>query len=242
MQYPFPETFADGTTVEIRLERESVLYERKITWTSTLIEHQVASLAYSGENLLRDAEVEKAKLPPFALAFYKFLFFKGQIPTEQELWAQYLIAHYGVLDETRIQFFRKGAWRVYNADAVKARLLRSFPSLIRDFHFFVLCQESGRFQEVKYSLRDDYFNGVDLTVTYQNKTFRVAVMLNSERARQFKEQKYSRHAATSEQEVVMLFDLPRSEQNKGKIKLFSSQHIQQLITELEKRTHELPRI
>ena len=242
MTLSLPETFADGTTIDIGLEKGSITYVRKVNWTSALIEQQVASLAYSGENLLRDAEVEKAKLPPFALAFYKFLFFKGQIPTEQELWTQYLIAHFGVLDETRIQFFRKGTWRVYKADAVKARLLRSFPSLIRDFHFFVLCQESGRFQEVKYSLRDDYFNGVDLTLTYLNKTFRVAVMLNSERARQFKEQKYSRHAATSEQEVVMLFDLPRSEQNKGKIKLFSSQHIQQLITELEKRTHELPRI
>ncbi|MCA0232060.1 MAG: hypothetical protein LCH91_16435 [Bacteroidetes bacterium] len=237
-----PETFADGTTIDIGLEKGSITYVRKVNWTSALIEQQVASLAYSGENLLRDAEVEKAKLPPFALAFYKFLFFKGQIPTEQELWTQYLIAHFGVLDETRIQFFRKGTWRVYKADAVKARLFRSFPSLIRDFHFFVLCQESGRFQEVKYSLRDDYFNGVDLTLTYQNKTFRVAVMLNSERARQFKEQKYSRHAETDEQEVILLFDLPRSEQNKGKIKLFSSQHIQQLITELEKRTHELPRI
>ena len=242
MTLSLPETFADGTTIDIGLEKGSITYVRKVNWTSALIEQQVASLAYSGENLLKDAEVEKAKLPPFALAFYKFLFFKGQLPTEQELWTQYLIAHFGVLDETRIHYFRKGTWRVYNADAVKARLLRSFPSLIRDFHFFVLCQESGRLQEVKYSLRDDYFNGVDLTLTYLNKTFRVAVMLNSERARQFKEQKYSRHAATSEQEVVMLFDLPRSEQNKGKIKLFSSQHIQQLITELEKRTHELPRI
>lgn len=242
MQYPLPETFADGTTVEIRLEKESVLYERKITWTSGLIEQQVATLNYSGENLVRDAEVEKAKLPPFALAFYKFLFFKGQLPTEQELWTQYLSAHFGVLDETRIHYFRKGTWRIYNADAVKARLLRSFPSLIRDFHFFVLCQESGRFQEVKYSLRDDYFNGVDLTLTYHHTTFRVAVMLNSERARQFKEQKYSRHVTTSEQEVIVLFDLPRNEQNKGKIKLFSPQHIQQLIIELEKRTHELPRI
>lgn len=235
MQYPLPETFADGTTVEIRLEKEHVFYERKITWTSTAIEQQVAVLAYSGENLLRDAEVEKAKLPPFALAFYKFLFFKGQLPTEQELWTQYLVAHFGVLDETRIQYFRKGTLRTYNADAVKARLLRSFPSLIRDFHFFVLCQESGQFQEVKYSLRDDYFNGVDLTLKHKNETFQVAVMLNSERARQFKEQKYSRHAETTNQEVIMLFDLPRNEQNKGKIKLFSTQHVQQLITELEKK-------
>lgn len=90
MQYPF----TDGTTVEIRLEKENVIYERKITWTSTVIEQQVATLTYSGENLLRDVETEKAKLPHFALAFYKFLFFKGQLPTEQELWTQYLNAHF----------------------------------------------------------------------------------------------------------------------------------------------------
>lgn len=147
--------------------------------------YQVATLTHSGENLLRDVETEKAKLPHFALAFYKFLFFKGQLPTEQALWKQYLNAHFWVLDETRIQFFRKGTWRVYDADALKVRLLRSF-----------------------------------------KKTFRVTVILNSERARQFKEQKYRRYAETTDQEVIVLFDLPRSEQNKGKIKLFSPQHIQ----------------
>lgn len=229
-----PQVFDDDTTLDVRFEGNTAVFVRQKQWTSAEIEEQVMLLPYSGENLPKDPQVEKAKLPPFALAFYKFIFFRSRIPNEGELWNYYLGQHFSIVDGGLIQFTRKGISYNYPSEAVKARLLRSYPSLIRDFHFFVLCQESAQFKNVSYSLQDDYFKGIDLTITYQNKLFRVSVMLNSERARAYKAQKYARHDHKPENEVIMLFDLYSSSNIKGKIKLFSQKHVEELVTELQK--------
>jgi hypothetical protein len=226
--------FDDDTTLDVRFEGDTATLIRHKHWTAAEIEEQVSQFSYSGENLPKDPEVEKAKLPPFALAFYKFIFFKGRLPNEQELWSYYLGQHFTEVDEVHIQFLRKGRAYKYLVESIKARMLRSYPSLIRDFHFFVLCQESRLFEHVSYSLRDDYFNGIDLIISYQNKLFRVSVMLNSERARAYKAQKYARHTEVVENEVLMLFDLYTNANVKGQIKLFSAKHVKELLTELQK--------
>lgn len=230
LQFPFD----DDTTLDVRFEGDTAMLIRHKHWTAAEIEEQVSQFSYTGENLPRDPEVEKAKLPPFTLAFYKFIFFKGRLPNEQELWSYYLGQHFTEVDKVYIQFLRKERAYKYLAESIKARMLRSYPSLIRDFHFFVLCQESRLFERIGYSLRDDYFNGIDLSVQYQGVTFRVSVMLNSERARTYKAQKYTRHAESPENEVLMLFDLYKNANVKGQIKLFSSRHIEELLTELQK--------
>ena len=85
------------------------------------------------------------------------------------------------------------------------------------------------------SLQKDYFEGVDLCVTYAGRVFQVSVLLNSPRARAYKSQKYNRHEGVPANEVIMLFDLTRYAQMKGKIKLFSEKHVQELVEELKKR-------
>lgn len=226
--------FGDDTTLDVRLEGDTATLIRQKRWISSEIEEEVARFRYSGENLIKDPEVEKAKLPPFALAFYKFIFFKNRLPDEVEFWNYYLGQHFTAVDVQYIQFLQKGILKRYLAESVKARMLRSYPSLIRDFHFFVLCQESRLFECVSYSLRDDYFRGIDLTISYQNRLFRVSVMLNSERSRAYKVQKYARHAESPENEVLMLFDLYKNANVKGQIKLFSPRHVEELLIELQK--------
>lgn len=228
--------FDDGTTLDIRFEGDSTTLIRHKHWTSAEIEQQVAQFGYSGEKLAKDPDVEKAKLPPFVLSFYKFIFFKSRLPDENELWNYYVGQHFIKVNETYLSFQKKDVQHTYLADAIRARMLRSYPSLIRDFHFFVLCQESQRFERVCYSLRKDYFEGVDLTVQYQNREFNVAVMLNSERARAYKTQKYNRHAESPINEIILLFDLYQHTQVKGQIKLFSTHHLDQLLIELNNRT------
>jgi len=224
--------FDDGTTLDIRFEGDTVTLIRQKHWTTAGIETQVVQLAYTGENLPKDPAVEKAKLPPFVLSFYKFIFFKSRLPDENELWSYYISQHFKVVDEAHIQFQKNDKGTTFIADSVRARLLRSYPSLIRDFHFFVLCQESKLFERVSYSLREDYFDGVDLQVQYQGVVFRVSVMLNSERARTYKAQKYARRVINPQNEIVMLFDLLKSTHVKGQIKLLSAKHVEELLKEL----------
>ncbi|MCU0341171.1 MAG: hypothetical protein MUE30_14930 [Spirosomaceae bacterium] len=226
--------FDDATTLDLTMDGDEIALTRRVQWSVADIEQQVALLPYSGENLPKDPAVEKAKLPPFALSFYKFLFFKGRLPTEIELWETYL-THFGNTDDGRIFPKNRSSSNAYIADHVKARLLRSYPSLIRDFHFFLLCQNSLFFESVRYSLSKDYFSGVDLSVQYRGVVFQIAVMLNSERARQYKSQKYTRHQEVPVNEIVMLFDLYKTTNVKGKIKLFSMAEVVLLKEELEKQ-------
>ncbi|AEI50385.1 hypothetical protein [Runella slithyformis] len=227
--------FSDESTVDVRFEENTVSFVRQKIWTVQELEEQVARFEYSGENLPKDPEVEKAKLPPFALAFYKYIFFKNRLPDETELWDHYIHQPFVTFDEEYIEIHRRGAIKAFLITSVKARMLRSYPSLVRDFHFYVLCLTSGVFERVSYSLQKDYFEGVDLCVTYAGRAFQVSILLNSPRARTYKCQKYSRHEEVPANEVIMLFDLTRNAQVNGKIKLFSEKHVQELVEELKKR-------
>lgn len=227
--------FSDESTVDVRFEENTVSFVRQKIWTLQELEEQVARFEYSGENLPKDPEVEKAKLPPFALAFYKFIFFKNRLPNEMELWDHYIHQPFVTFDEEYIEIHRKDTIKAFLLTSVKARMLRSYPSLVRDFHFYVLCLNSGLFERVSYSLQKDYFEGIDLCVTYAGRAFQVSVLLNSPRARAYKSQKYNRHEEVPANEVIMLFDLTRFAQVKGKIKLFSEKQAEELLEELKKR-------
>lgn len=227
--------FSDENTVDVRFEDDTMVFIRQKKWSVQALEQQVATFQYSGENLPKDPEVEKAKLPPFALAFYKYIFFKNRLPDERELWDHYIHQPCIAFDEEYIEVYRKGTVKAYEISFVKARMLRSYPSLVRDFHFYVLCLTSGVFERVSYSLRKDYFEGVDLCVTYAGREFQVSILLNSPRARTYKSQKYNRHEEVPENEVIMLFDLTRYARIKGKIKLFSEKHVVELLEEVKKR-------
>ncbi|MCP1382559.1 hypothetical protein [Runella salmonicolor] len=234
-KYENSEIFDDKSTIDVIFEGEEVLLIKQKKWTTKELEDQVANLHYSGENLPKDPAVEKARLPPFALSFYKFVFFKSRLPDETELWNYYLKQHFPPVDGNCIQVYIRGVEKTFAADSVKARMLRSYPSLVRDFHFYVLCLTSDRFEHVRYSLHKDYFDGIDLCVVYAGVEFQVSILLNSPRAQMYKTQKYKRHGERPQNEVIMLFDLTRYSHEKGKIKLFSEKHVQELLEELKLR-------
>ncbi|RDB06003.1 hypothetical protein [Runella aurantiaca] len=234
-KYGNSELFDDKSTIDVRFEGEEVLLIKQKKWTTKELEDQVANLHYSGENLPKDHAVEKARLPPFALSFYKFVFFKSRLPDETELWNYYLKQHFTPVDGDCVQVYIRGTAKTFVADSVKARMLRSYPSLVRDFHFYVLCLTSDRFERVRYSLHQDYFDGIDLSVVYAGVEFQVSILLNSPRAQMYKSQKYKRHEERPQNEVIMLFDLSRSFHERGKIKLFSERNVQELIEELKLR-------
>ena len=56
----------------------------------------------------------------------------------------------------------------YNLNALKARILRTYPSLLRDFHFYLMLKECNSFDKVTYSCADD-IKGTDITIVHKNK-------------------------------------------------------------------------
>lgn len=214
---------------DIFLEDNVIGVKRTLNITCALAEEQIRMLMYSGQNLLKDEKVENSELPPFILSFYYYVFQKNKIPTEKELLALYFAQN---------KFHINGELLIVNNETLKlkgveARLLRSYPSIIRDFHFYLLLKESGKFQEVKYSLFHDYCKGLDLMIKYQNKDFYISTYIGSLRSKFFKEKKYSRHSYKSTHEIHVEADFMTMERF-GNIYLFGNNHLEKVINYLNR--------
>jgi hypothetical protein len=121
----------------------------------------------------------------------------------------------------------------YKKVGVMARMLRTYPSLIRDFHFYSLLSESKKFESVRYSLAQDYFQGLDIEVVYRGKPFFISVFVETRRASTFKKKKYSRHDYDGIPEISL--GLAFSSLKKlGSIYVCQAEHVDQVIDKIEK--------
>ncbi len=153
--------------------------------TSAEIEKKLEGIEYSGGHKAIDKKVENSNIPYFSIAFFYFVFQNDTIPSEEELLRTYIKINN---IEENLDFLIIAS-KKYSVDGVKNRMLRSYPSLIRDFHFFKLCQESRRFDAVKYSTRKDIFEGIDLLIVYKGLEFCIAIYTQTKRALKFKKKK-----------------------------------------------------
>jgi hypothetical protein len=101
-------------------------------------------------------------------------------PTQLEFVSYYTNVHYEAL-------------KSLNLEAVKARLLRAYPSLIREIHFYSLAKESNKFSLVKYSMYEDVENGIDLQVELGGNVYNVSCFINTIRSKMFRQKKAHRH-------------------------------------------------
>lgn len=214
--------------IDIYLIDNKIGVERMLKTSRKMLEEQIAVLEYSGEKLLKDKVVEETDLPPFIVAFYYFIFTKNRIPTQEEMFEVYYFINSFSFDAE--SFIYKGC--VITKNGLKARILRTFPSLIRDFHFYLILKESGLFSEVFYSLQNDYYKGLDLQVIYKSKVFFVSIYLDSIRGTHYKKKKYSRHDYSSVTEITMEVSKDTMYQC-GKINLLTDQHLNKLIEKIE---------
>lgn len=212
---------------DIAIEGDSISVCRHLDISRKEAEEEIARLSYSGMGLPKDENVEKAKLPPFALAFYYHLFAQRRIPTEEELIDRY-ISFSGKVEDDRVVIEEE----VYSLEGLKARILRTYPSLIRDFHFYLLLNESDRFQRVSYSLSEDYYNGLDLCVYRHDRAFHLSLYLKTRRGTDFKKQKLSRHDYFGVSEIELPLEF-RSLRKVGEIRLCIESHVEEVINKID---------
>lgn len=117
---------------------------------------------------------DRERLNPIVLPFYLFVLLYQRIPTPEEFFKQYQICY-------QRDAYKLGSVGEVPEEVIKARLYRAYPSLIRDIHFYYLCSNDSRFDEVKYSTEVDK-QGVDLIVSKGGKRFAVRLHNNSEAA------------------------------------------------------------
>lgn len=202
-----------------------------ISLTKRVVEGFLKSISYRGEGWVCDQEVERAQLPPIAKTFYELIATK-KLPKPEEVMKHYLLEHFwfSKSDPHRIFFESEQKW--YSTRGVLARIYRTYPSLMRDFHFFLLCNECGEFERVRYSLRQDVFHGIDLLVSHQGQDYAVSLYVDTKRGTSFKKKKYRRHRSLSVPEICLPIDPFDEKRRVGQFTLYQAKDIEQLLLQI----------
>lgn len=180
--------------LNIELSNKHMREVRELTLTSESLEDTVEMYPYSGENRVKDELVERTQLPPIALAFYSFLYEFNTVPTPEVLIEDYLAQDYfSEVSQNEYAVSYGTTNTVISKEGLIARILRTYPSLLRDLHFYLMAVESELFEGVWYSLDDDFKKGIDIKVRYNGKWYKIALLQNTRRSVFYRNKKRGCH-------------------------------------------------
>lgn len=206
--------------------------------TKKSIEDQIRKFPYTGQGRKKDARVEYGvRLPMYAKVFYANVFFLDRIPSPEEFMESYLSqtcfsestveGHVTFIDERSRKY-------TLDKEAIIARGLRAYPSLLRDLHFYVTLVESGKFENVSYSTEKD-FQGTDVTVVHNGKEYGVALFVDTARSRDFKQRKEGRHDEDYKSVICLPIDMSYGglKAKVGDYYLYTPAHINILVNKIQ---------
>jgi hypothetical protein len=176
---------------------------------------------------IRDKEIENTNIPSMAKVLYYQILVQQSVPSQEEFIGLYQNLH---CDMQGDKFRLKDGFSLLSTKALEARLRRAWPSLLRDIHFYLLCLESGRFDEVVYSLQQDFIHGYDIMVKTGKKKIFARLSVNTASSRQWSKTKNSRHDYDNN-EVSILLDLDGAK-TCGDLKTYDDKHVQFLYNEV----------
>jgi hypothetical protein len=129
----------------------------------------------------KDNKVELAPgFPNMMYTLWGYICTYRKFPTQSAFVAYYLLVHQETLNG-------------FDKAAVTARLLRSYPSLAREIHFFQLVKESNIFNDASYCVYDDVEGGIDFKVILGGNEYNILCYVETSRSLWFRKQKDFRH-------------------------------------------------
>lgn len=165
------------------------------------IEKMLEGIDLRVQGAARSAVVEDGmKLPLFNVEFYTFLKENGALPTPQEFVESY--------EAKAERYVRRMTYDTHAA--LKGRLLRTYPSLVRDVHFYHFLRESGCFEKVLFVLKYDIEEKVDSFVKYRGEWYGLQLYINTARSRSYAALKPGRRPSNSRPITAKLVPLPIS--------------------------------
>lgn len=195
-----------------------------ISLTATDIQNQISkmSLKFPKE---KDDEVENhLKFPMFVDPFYDFIKTEQKLPTQEEFWLYYCKKNVDYLESLNLIKPKK--------DALKARIYRTYPSLIRDIHFACLLRDSKLFSTVMYNRDYDYKYGIDLILVKDNKTIGLNLFTDTRRAQHARTLKLYR---PKKPVTFQCYDIPISLNTNNKLGdfyLYNEEHIKYILEKI----------
>lgn len=177
----------------------------------------------------KNKEVEwGTKLPMFLDSFYPYIKSNNRVPTQLEFWEQYRGSlPTAILD--RGDAFLRG---------IKARLYRTYPSLVRDIHFSLLLSENSSNSSIIYNRDLDVECGIDILVVFREKYYALNLFTPTKRAFVGRHKKSKRH---HKYENIIDIELPVTFNNShkhGEFFLYGTQEMAELRTKFKSLINE----
>lgn len=151
-----------------------------------------------------DRNVEIANLPAMIIPFYEYILLNFEIPNVEEYIDYYFIYHKGSFTIEGNNVIFDGI--SYSKNSISQRLTRTYPSLIRNYHFYYKLLESGLFDKVTYSTHDGLC-GKNITISHRGSIYEIYLFSNKRKPEDWKSgNKYSDPNINAEK-IQLLIDL-----------------------------------
>lgn len=151
--------------------------------------------------------VEKTQFPSIIFAFYNIVFIQCKVPQPVDLLDEYYSLNEAeLLIDGETVTYQNRHFRKIDLDA---RILRTYPSLIRDHHFFLMLSKDGCFDRVIYSCKND-ISGKDLVVQHKGKEYTISLFIKTNRSTFFKRIKNTFRHMYSSNEIPLPLDLSQA--------------------------------
>ena len=212
--------------LNVEMCNDHIRQTKELRLSSSLLEETVKHYEYKGEKRVVDEQVENMLLPPIALVFYGLLYECDNVPSPDDLLKAYFKQPYfSFVADKKVNVNYENNTALCNIESIAARVLRTYPSLLRDLHFYLLVNESNCFDAVRYSFKKDYEEKIDVQILHNGKWYSVGLLLNSKRSLFYKFKKQFRHKQTD----VLYVELDKSDCKMcGDYMLYTEHHIKQL--------------
>ncbi|HSH53095.1 MAG TPA: hypothetical protein VK982_15325, partial [Bacteroidales bacterium] len=109
--------------IDIKIVNNKMMKVQEVEFDIKSIEKQISKIQYKGNGLIKDIEVESAKLPSIAEIFYESIFLR-RIPSPEKLHNEYLNRHF--IKETNDEYRLKDTNQIYKEEGIKARVYRAY--------------------------------------------------------------------------------------------------------------------
>lgn len=164
---------------------------KKHSLTLSDYEDQISKIEYTSiyepfKQIKDEFGVEKSHFPAINIVFYRAIFESGIVLQPMSLVDKYFDYY-----KNDISVFNDYVYYInqkFLYSAVVGRILRTYPSLIRDFDFFLRLKESQCFDQVIYSCKMD-IQGKDIIVRTGGKEFTISLFVDTARSNLFKKLK-----------------------------------------------------
>lgn len=207
--------------IDIKFSGQEIFMLKTFSWNSQSVYTFIQTLDFPKISKAVYIDTSDFSIPPIAGMFYKILFYEGYIPTLDYLRQRYFLEY--------MQSIRQ-----IGKKSVTARIARAYPSILRDLHFVLLCRDSGYFQEVKYSLNMDYFEGIDVYIKYENTDFGIRLMVNTPRSLVFNNKKIENRKGTWNTKIINVTHNLEEKYKVGNIFLYHKEHVENLLKQIKK--------